>query len=98
MIKNEWGVPKLLALTTFNNAANGYLINDCCIFGVEVFVRSCTGKGESFSIIRLPQAGRFSWKVEYFSSLSKRSICSRDFIVGGHKWYICTTSLSLLHN
>ncbi|KAM7482318.1 hypothetical protein LguiB_006901 [Lonicera macranthoides] len=87
-IKNEWGVPKLLALTTFNNAANGYLINNCCIFGVEVFVRSCTGKGESFSVIRHPQAGRLSWKVKHFSSLSKRFICSRDFTVGGHKWHL----------
>ncbi|KAJ6683580.1 hypothetical protein OIU85_007284, partial [Salix viminalis] len=34
-IKNKWGFPQMLSLSIFNNASNGYLIGDSCVFGVE---------------------------------------------------------------
>ena len=86
-IKNEHGFPKLLSLSTLNDAANGYLIDDCCIFGAEVFVTNCTGKGESFSIIKEPQSGFFTWKVENFSKIQEECMQSTVFTVGGLKWY-----------
>lgn len=83
--KIERGFSKLLALSTLNDAANGYLIDDCCIFGAEVFVTNCTGKGESFSIIRQPTSN-FSWPIDRFSSMDEYSTSSEEFIIGGHIW------------
>ncbi|KAK7844191.1 ubiquitin carboxyl-terminal hydrolase 12 [Quercus suber] len=37
-IKMEWGFDKFLPLDSFNFLPNGYLVNDCCVFGAEVFV------------------------------------------------------------
>ncbi|CAL5359409.1 unnamed protein product [Camellia sinensis] len=36
-MKTEWGFAQLLPLSTFNDADNGYLICDTCVFGAEVF-------------------------------------------------------------
>lgn len=51
-VKPECGFPKLLSLSTFNNDANGYLIDDCYIFEEEVFIIECTGREESLSMIK----------------------------------------------
>uniref|UniRef100_A0A6N2LR46 Protein kinase domain-containing protein n=1 Tax=Salix viminalis TaxID=40686 RepID=A0A6N2LR46_SALVM len=56
-IKNKWGFPQMLSLSIFNNASNGYLIGDSCVFGVEVFVIKNEGKGEHFSMIKDPSGG-----------------------------------------
>nr|POF23398.1 ubiquitin carboxyl-terminal hydrolase 12 [Quercus suber] len=37
-IKMEWGFDKFLPLDSFNFLPNGYLVNDCCVVGAEVFV------------------------------------------------------------
>ncbi|KAK7844155.1 ubiquitin carboxyl-terminal hydrolase 12 [Quercus suber] len=41
-MKTEWGFTKFLPLDTFNDVSHGYLVNDCCLFGVEVFVHKHT--------------------------------------------------------
>jgi hypothetical protein len=43
-VKTEWGFNKFLPLDSFNCHCNGYLVNDCCVFGVEVFVHERSGK------------------------------------------------------
>ncbi|KAF2294675.1 hypothetical protein GH714_014854 [Hevea brasiliensis] len=42
--KTEWGFDKLVSLSAFNDASNGYLVDDCCIFGAEIFVIERTTK------------------------------------------------------
>lgn len=32
--------------------------------------------------------GKFTWKIENFSEISKRELRSKCFDVGGYKWYI----------
>lgn len=34
-LKTEWGFDKFLPLETFNDATNGYLVDDCCVFGAQ---------------------------------------------------------------
>lgn len=34
--KSEWGIGKLMPLSTFLNEENGYLVGDKCEFGVEI--------------------------------------------------------------
>ncbi|KAJ6370300.1 hypothetical protein OIU76_028552 [Salix suchowensis] len=85
-IKNKWGFPQMLSLSILNNASNGYLIGDSCVFGVEVFVIKNEGKGEHFSMIKDPSDGTFTWEVQKFSELTKEFYCSRVYLAGRHQW------------
>ncbi|KAG5226634.1 MATH domain and coiled-coil domain-containing protein [Salix suchowensis] len=73
-IKNKWGFPQMLSLSIFNNASNGYLIGDSCVFGVEVFVIKNEGKGEHFSMMKDPSDGTFTWEVQKFSELTAEKL------------------------
>ena len=90
-MKSEWGFPQLLPLSTFKDATNGYLVNDCCIFGAEVFVTNCSGKVEIISFIKEPQNSTFEWKIDNFSKKVEESITSQVFMVGERKWYVKPT-------
>ncbi|KAF9596191.1 hypothetical protein IFM89_007509, partial [Coptis chinensis] len=46
--KTEWGFSQLVPLVTFNDPSNGYLVNNTCVFGAEIFVRNNTGKGTAW--------------------------------------------------
>ncbi|CAL5355588.1 hypothetical protein CsSME_00044332 [Camellia sinensis var. sinensis] len=85
-MKTECGFAQLLSLNTFNNASNGYLINDSCIFGAEVFVVKCTGKGECVSMVTLPDDNIFTWRIENFSTLFDEKYLSEAFTSGEHIW------------
>ncbi|KAL0541695.1 hypothetical protein IC582_021750 [Cucumis melo] len=62
--KREWGIEKLLPLNTFSDASNGFLVDDCCVFGVDIFVMNCNvEKGE----IRLFPSGDWQAKPGFFS-------------------------------
>ncbi|KAH7834476.1 hypothetical protein Vadar_016382 [Vaccinium darrowii] len=87
-MKTEWGFPQLLPLSTFTDAANGYLVRDTCVFGAEVFVVSYTGRGECLNIMEdIYHANTRTWKIENFSSLHERAYSSDVFTVGNRKWY-----------
>ncbi|KDP40940.1 hypothetical protein JCGZ_24939 [Jatropha curcas] len=54
-LKTEHGFDQLLPLTTFEDPSNGYLVDDCCVLGVEVHVLKFAGsKGEKIKIIAEP--------------------------------------------
>uniref|UniRef100_A0A9I9EHU5 MATH domain-containing protein n=1 Tax=Cucumis melo TaxID=3656 RepID=A0A9I9EHU5_CUCME len=51
-MKTEWGFEKLVSLDTFNDASNGLLVDDCCVFGVDIFVMKCNDrKGEEDPVV-----------------------------------------------
>uniref|UniRef100_A0A6N2M1I6 MATH domain-containing protein n=1 Tax=Salix viminalis TaxID=40686 RepID=A0A6N2M1I6_SALVM len=85
-IKNKWGFSQMLSLSIFNNASNGYLIGDSCVFGVEVFVIKNEGKGEHFSMIKDPSDGAFTWEVQKFSELTAEFYYSPVYLAGRHQW------------
>ncbi|KAJ6691121.1 hypothetical protein OIU74_015751 [Salix koriyanagi] len=85
-IKNKWGLSQMLSLSIFNNASNGYLIGDSCVFGVEVFVIKNEGKGEHFSMINDPSGGTFTWEVQKFSELTEELYYSQVYLAGRHQW------------
>ncbi|XVE76884.1 hypothetical protein DITRI_Ditri13aG0016200 [Diplodiscus trichospermus] len=62
-MKTEWGFDQLLLLDYFNDASNGYLVNDCCIFGAEVFVIEHKACWEEMSMIKQP-GNPISCKIE----------------------------------
>uniref|UniRef100_A0A7N2LE54 MATH domain-containing protein n=1 Tax=Quercus lobata TaxID=97700 RepID=A0A7N2LE54_QUELO len=85
-IKTEWGFAKVLPSDTFNDPSQGYLVNDCCVFGVEVSVYERSNKRQFVSMIREPPDRTMTWKIEKFSTLDKSYYYSQEFTVGGLKW------------
>ncbi|KAL5564640.1 hypothetical protein UlMin_027804 [Ulmus minor] len=89
-MKLEWGFDEVIPLKTFNNGANGFLVDDTCVFGAEVFVCKERGKekGECFQIIKDPILNKHTWRVDNFSKLSTGYIESKTFDAGDHTWKI----------
>jgi hypothetical protein len=85
--KTEWGFAHLLSHDTLNDSSNGYLVDDSCAFGEEVFI---TCKGECLSMISQPQSNYFTWKIDNFNNfkcLKQKFYFSEQFTVEGRKWY-----------
>ncbi|XP_029127063.1 ubiquitin carboxyl-terminal hydrolase 13 isoform X2 [Cajanus cajan] len=61
VLKTEWGIAKFVDIDTFNDPSNGYLMDDTCVFGVEVFVVKTMDKDEyeSESFV----GGNYKWKL-----------------------------------
>lgn len=85
-MKMELGVLNFIDLDSFNDPSNGYLINDNCVFGVDVFVLKQTRKAECLSMLDEPATGNHTWKIKSFSSYTQDRYDSDAFAVGDHKW------------
>ncbi|KAM0984673.1 uncharacterized protein LOC126595172 [Malus sylvestris] len=84
------GFDKLITLTSFTNPSNGYVIDDNCVIGAEVFVckERRAGKGESISKIKDAVKCKHVWKVENVSKLGAECRQSEPFTAGERKWKI----------
>ncbi|KAM7527430.1 hypothetical protein LguiB_030840 [Lonicera macranthoides] len=85
--KTEHGFAKLIPLATFCDTSKGYLKNDNCIFGAEVFVvqnkrppQHCLSMMDTLNTISM------SWSLKNFSKLNKKSYYSDIFSAGGKRW------------
>ncbi|KAI4335061.1 hypothetical protein L6164_013743 [Bauhinia variegata] len=89
-MKSEWGFDEFIPLSTFNEDSNGYLVDDTCVFGAEVLVRTerNTGKGESLVMIKDPIAYTHWWTITNFSEMQKECYDSTPFTAGNLKWKI----------
>ncbi|GER25742.1 TRAF-like family protein [Striga asiatica] len=89
-MKPECGFDKFLPLATFKDPANGYLVDDSCVFGAEVYVclEKLTGKGESLSMVKDPIIYKNTWRIGSFSGLSEECVDSKPFIAADRKWKI----------
>ncbi|XP_059462005.1 protein RESTRICTED TEV MOVEMENT 3-like [Corylus avellana] len=85
-LKTQWGFDQLLSHDTLNDSSNGYLVDDTCVFGVEVFVIKCMGKGESLSIINEPQSNYFTWRIDNYTDMKAEVHYSEHFTVEGRRW------------
>ncbi|XP_058189547.1 serine carboxypeptidase-like 1 [Rhododendron vialii] len=84
-MNTEWGFDELLSLDTLNDASNGYLVDDCCVFGAEVFVLKCNGQGECRSMMKDPMNNIYTWKVNKLSPAGN-IVFSDQFVVGENAW------------
>ncbi|XP_056166106.1 uncharacterized protein LOC115692626 isoform X2 [Syzygium oleosum] len=86
----ECGFDQFIPLKTFNDARNGYLVDDTCVFGAEVFVtrEKSTGQGENLSMIKDAISQKHVWWVFNFSQWNKEFYDSTVFIAGNQKWKI----------
>ncbi|KAK1577035.1 hypothetical protein Q3G72_018572 [Acer saccharum] len=80
------GIAKFIDLKTFSDPVNGYLLDDICVFGVEVFVVENTFKEGCLSMIHKPATCYHTWKVTNFSTLVNEKYVSESF--GCYKWNI----------
>ncbi|KAK2983400.1 hypothetical protein RJ640_001348 [Escallonia rubra] len=90
--KTEWGLDKLLPLCTFNDADNGFLADDWCVFGVELFLVCDTGEGESMSFVKDLEQTTHRWTIDNLLENINGKVLSEEFSVGGlhgdYKWCI----------
>ncbi|KAI5580861.1 hypothetical protein BDE02_08G181800 [Populus trichocarpa] len=86
-VKIEHGFTKFISLGTFKEPSNGYLLNDSCVFGAEIFVIRNTNKGDRLLLVQEPAHRFHTWKIHNFSKLDKK-IFSHQFSAGGRKWQI----------
>ncbi|XP_050211395.1 uncharacterized protein LOC126661584 [Mercurialis annua] len=87
-IKREWGFDKLVSVTDFKDESNGYIMDNCCIFGAEVFVIDNASKGECLSMVKKPEKNTYIWTIQKISQLDSSYIKSEEFAIGGSKWRI----------
>ncbi|XP_054778268.1 uncharacterized protein LOC129295034 [Prosopis cineraria] len=85
--KTQQGFDELLPTDTFEDVTNGYLVDDSCAFGAEIFVYEYCGNWECVSpAIKDPSFGTYAWKLCNFSKIGKKYCDSESFIVEGTKW------------
>ncbi|XP_061993361.1 uncharacterized protein LOC133711222 [Rosa rugosa] len=84
------GFDKLISVKDFTDDSNGYLVDDTCVFGAEVFVckERRTGKGECLSRIQNPSTYKYVWKIDNFLKTDAVCHCSEAFSAGNQKWKI----------
>ncbi|GAB4838736.1 hypothetical protein Ancab_028279 [Ancistrocladus abbreviatus] len=84
--KAVWGMSKVLPQVDFYAESNGFLIQDRCTFGAEVFIINTTiptsAKLTSIDSIR---TRTYPWRVENFSKLSDDEY-SPEFTIEGRTW------------
>ncbi|KAH7565366.1 hypothetical protein JRO89_XS09G0196400 [Xanthoceras sorbifolium] len=85
-INTRCGIAKFINVNTFSNPVNGYLIDDTCVFGAEVFVVKSTFKERCLSMINDPSTYFYTWKVTKFSTLVEEKFVSESF--GHYKWNV----------
>ncbi|XP_040373539.1 uncharacterized protein LOC121052471 isoform X2 [Rosa chinensis] len=84
------GFDKLIPLEDFTDVSNGFLVDDTCVFGAEVFVckERRRRKGECLARMKIASVCIHVWKVEKFSSLGAKFCYSEPFTAGDHNWKI----------
>ncbi|KAG2330924.1 hypothetical protein Bca52824_002104 [Brassica carinata] len=84
---NECGLAQMLPLSKFNDPCNGYIDEDACTIGVEIFVLKPIEKVERVVITHNPPNNKFTWKISGFSKLGdKKYHYSDEFVIGQRHW------------
>ncbi|KAL8264651.1 hypothetical protein R6Q59_022781, partial [Mikania micrantha] len=88
MKKTTWGFDKLISTESFMESENGYLFNDSCVFGAEIFeVPQFTRLDRCLLMTKpLPTMNTFTWTIKIFSSLTEEKLRSDAFKIGKVKW------------
>ncbi|XP_050211390.1 ubiquitin C-terminal hydrolase 12-like [Mercurialis annua] len=89
-VKREWGFDKLISVADFEDESNGYLLDDCCIFGAEIFIIETTSKGGCLSMLKKRANNKYRWTIENFLELDLPFEDSKVFALRGINWYAQT--------
>ncbi|XP_039016795.1 uncharacterized protein LOC120147503 [Hibiscus syriacus] len=85
-MKTEWGIAQLVCLDHFKEASNGYLVDDCCTFGVEIFVIKQTGRLERVSMVKNPPNNTITFQLHNYSKSFSEYYTSNVQTIGDSKW------------
>ncbi|GAB4852012.1 hypothetical protein Ancab_040539 [Ancistrocladus abbreviatus] len=86
-IQNEHGISRVLSFSDFTNASNGFLVNGCCMFGVEIAVISTTAQNARLSALNAQRCNKHTWVIPNFSEcLMHECTCSSPFTKEGRSW------------
>ncbi|KAI3459821.1 hypothetical protein Pfo_016484 [Paulownia fortunei] len=86
-MKPKWGFSKLISKKSLTDQSNGYVVDDNCVFGAEVFVNKSQRVIECVSLLKVTVPYKRDWKISKFSELED-VWTSEEFSVGGHQWKI----------
>ncbi|KAL7106180.1 hypothetical protein ACP275_07G095700 [Erythranthe tilingii] len=87
-MKTQWGFSKFISKKVMFEPSNGYLVDDTCVFGAEVFiVKKELASIECMSLRTFDIPYKRDWKIHNFSELGN-FWTSGEFAAGGEKWYI----------
>ncbi|KAL6190768.1 hypothetical protein ACLB2K_037162 [Fragaria x ananassa] len=89
-MKLDWGFDQFLSIKAFTEASNGFLVDDTCVLGAEVFVSKerSMGKGECLSMVKDAVMYKHVWKIDSFSKITTDCQDSKTFSSGEQKWKI----------
>ncbi|RYR75914.1 hypothetical protein Ahy_A01g000516 [Arachis hypogaea] len=89
-MKAEWGFDKFITLKEFNDASKGYLVDDTCAFGAEVYVckERSRSKGESIVMVKDSFTYKHVWEINNYSKLDLECYDSKTFNAGSYEWKI----------
>ncbi|KAG8366333.1 hypothetical protein BUALT_Bualt17G0068900 [Buddleja alternifolia] len=86
-VNPEWGFSKFISKKSFTDPCNGYLVDDNCVFGAEVFVIKSQGAVECLSNLKPGNPYKHSINISNFSKLGNLWN-SENFVLGDRTWSI----------
>ncbi|GAB4852777.1 hypothetical protein Ancab_016983 [Ancistrocladus abbreviatus] len=81
----EWGVVQALSIANFNDPKKGWLVNDSCTLGVEVYVIKGTIATSRLSLTTVHSSHPFRWQIHDFSCRTT-DVDSSAFGIEGQPW------------
>ncbi|KAL0828215.1 hypothetical protein YC2023_020270 [Brassica napus] len=97
-VKKELGFGQLIALSTFENTNEGYIVQDTCSFGAEILIVKPAEVQEKVTFISNPPDNVFTWKILRFSNLEDKFYYSADFLVGDRYWLVLDLKACICHS
>ncbi|KAL8048893.1 hypothetical protein ABFX02_07G096700 [Erythranthe guttata] len=87
-MKSQWGFSKFISKASLKDPSNGYVVDDNCVFGAEVFVVKREALNQCLSLKDSDIPYKRDWKIPNFSKLEEIYWTSEEFTAGGRKWRI----------
>lgn len=93
--RSAWGISEFIPKKVMMDPSNGFLINNNCVFGAEVFIIKKFAMSECLSIKSATIPYMCNWRI---SNLSKLGHCwtSEEFVGEGLKWFASLNLTSVL--
>ncbi|KAL3824143.1 hypothetical protein ACJIZ3_020172 [Penstemon smallii] len=66
-VKTEWGFPNFISKQSLVDPSNGFIVDDKCIVGAEVFVIKSQGVIERLSLLKVGLPYERTWNIPDFS-------------------------------
>ncbi|KAL8482869.1 hypothetical protein ACS0TY_025781 [Phlomoides rotata] len=87
-MKLEWGISNFISKKTLMAPSNGFLVDNNCVFGAEVFILKKSPVYECLSVKDVSAVPfKRDWKISNFSNLGD-VWTSEQFVAGGHNWEV----------